>query len=429
MKNIQQTLLVIILVVIGSSCQDKIEETYLVNEPEYMSYNELRASFDVVEPQEILQPGKLYFKDDLIFVNEYQKGIHIVYNEDPANPVVIKFIEIPGNVDLAIKGRILYADSYVDLLAIDISNLDDIREVTRIENAFPYIIPEVTEGMIEEIDEQQGVITGWKRVEKTVEVKPGDYNYPEFRGWEMDFAVNSAAQVKGPNVSGEGIGVGGSMARFTLYDQYLYAVDISMLRLFNISAEASPVLEKEFSIGWNIETIFPYDEKLFIGSRTGMIIYGLEDPSNPEYISEFWHASSCDPVVVEGDYAYVTLRAGNLCGNNESQLDVIDISNISNPRLIKEYPMVEPYGLGIDNSVLFVCDGDAGLKIYNASDPMEISSNMLINYPDINAFDVIPLGDVLLLIGIDGLYQYDYADLENIYQLSHIPIYAKVSVE
>jgi hypothetical protein len=423
MKNIQQTLIVIALAVIAISCQDKIEETYLVNEPQYMSYEELRTSFDVIEPQEIKQPGKLYFKDDLIFVNEYQKGIHIVYNEDPSNPIVIKFIEIPGNVDLALKGQILYADSYVDLLAIDISNLDDIREVKRIEGAFPYIIPEVTEGMIDDIDEEEGVITGWNKVEKTVEVEPGNFNYPQFRNWEVDMMVSEVAMSGGPAVSGQGIGVGGSMARFTLFDQYLYAVDISNLRLFNVSSAESPVLEKEMNIGWNIETIFPCDDKLFIGGQTGMIIYSLEDPSDPEYIANFWHASSCDPVVVEGEYAYVTLRAGNLCGNNLSQLDVIDISDINNPLLVKVYPMEEPYGLGIDNSVLFICDGDAGLKIYNASDPDNITSHVLAEYPDINAFDVIPLGEVLLMIGIDGLYQYDYADLENIYQLSHIPIY------
>jgi hypothetical protein len=85
--------------------------------------------------------------------------------------------------------------------------------------------------------------------------------------------------------------------------------------------------------------------------------------------------------------------------------------------------MVEPFGLGIDDSVLFVCDGYAGLKIYNASDPMKISDNMIKSYPDINAFDVIPLGQYLVMIGVDGLYQYDYTDLDNINQLSHIPIY------
>jgi len=215
------------------------------------------------------------------------------------------------------------------------------------------------------------------------------------------------------------------MARFTLYDDYLYVVDNAALNLFDLSNTANPDFSKRVVISWNIETIFPYNQMLFIGSQTGMYVYSLQNPASPEYISEFRHASSCDPVVVEGNYAYVTLRGGNLCGAIESQLDVIDIEYIENPKLIKEYPMQEPYGLGIKNDVLFVCDGDAGLKVYNAEDKMKIDSNMVAHYSDINAFDVIPLQDVLIMIGADGLYQYDYSDLENITLLSHIPIYGK----
>jgi hypothetical protein len=196
-----------------------------------------------------------------------------------------------------------------------------------------------------------------------------------------------------------------------------------MLRLFNITDSADPKAEKEVYIGWNIETLFPYEQKLFLGSTTGMYIYSLADPSNPEYISTFWHASSCDPVVVEGNYAYVTLRAGNLCGDNESLLNIIDISDIQTPVLLKEYPMEEPYGLGIDDTLLFVCDGNAGLKIYNASDPLVIDQNKIAQYNDLNAWDVIPLGSVLIMIGTDGLYQYDYSDPENITELSVIPIH------
>jgi hypothetical protein len=73
----------------------QIKDTYFVNEPVYLSYEDLRTSFDVKSAQDIIQPGKLYFKDQLIFVNEYQKGIHVVNNADPANPQVIKFIELP----------------------------------------------------------------------------------------------------------------------------------------------------------------------------------------------------------------------------------------------------------------------------------------------------------------------------------------------
>jgi hypothetical protein len=153
-----------------------------------------------------------------------------------------------------------------------------------------------------------------------------------------------------------------------------------------------------------------------------MYIYSLEDPFNPLFISQFRHASSCDPVVVNGHYAYVTLRAGNLCGDIASQLDVIDIKDLQSPNLVQEYPMEEPYGLGIDDSLLFVCDGVAGLKIYSAADPLSIDQHMIVRYKDIQAFDVIPLGEVLVMIGTDGLYQYDYSDPMNIHQLSVIPI-------
>lgn len=424
-KNIKITS-ILLIAVLAMACQDKIKDTYLINEPIYLSYEDLRTSFNVKSAQEIIQPGKLYFKDNQIYVNEYQKGIHVVNNIDPSNPQVLKFIELPGCVDMSIKGNLLYADSYVDLVVIDISDLENIKEIARIENAFPYMLPEYAGGVVEQIDEQKGVVTGWRTIEKTVDAETNTYDYRYYRGWgeEMmfvDIAVNSSTTGEG---GGSESGVGGSMARFTIYNNYLYAVDNSSLRLFNIAVADTPVMESEEYIGWNIETIFPYNQKLFIGTQTGMLIYSLANPSNPEYISQFSHASSCDPVVVEGNYAYVTLRAGNLCGDSQSQLDVIDISDIQSPMLLAEYPMTEPYGLGIDDSVLFVCDGAAGLKIYNAADPLAIADNKLVEYPNIHTFDVIPLGDVLLMIASEGLYQYDYSDLENITQLSFIPIYS-----
>jgi hypothetical protein len=423
MKTYFRILVLVSLPAILLSCKDKIEETYKVNEPVYMTYDELRSSLKVAEGQDIIQPGKIYFKDNYIFVNEYQKGIHVIDNSNPALPEIKKFIEIPGNVDLAIKDNILYADSYVDLVAIDISNINDIKEVSRITNAFPYLILPCEDGVAENVDINMGVVVGWKSTERRVSVDKIDnryVEYPYYRGDMIFFAdYNAAASNSGKTNSG----TGGSMARFTIYDNYLYAVDNIMLRLFNINDSADPKAEKEVYIGWNIETLFPYEQKLFLGSTTGMYIYSLADPSNPEYISTFWHASSCDPVVVEGNYAYVTLRAGNLCGDNESLLNIIDISDIQTPVLLKEYPMEEPYGLGIDDTLLFVCDGNAGLKIYNASDPLVIDQNKIAQYNDLNAWDVIPLGSVLIMIGTDGLYQYDYSDPENITELSVIPIH------
>jgi hypothetical protein len=159
-----------------------------------------------------------------------------------------------------------------------------------------------------------------------------------------------------------------------------------------------------------------------VGTTTGMLIYDISDAALPTYISSYNHISSCDPVVVDGQYAYATLRTGTRCANGQNLLDVIDISSITSPYLVKSYPLFNPHGLGVDGNLLFICDGDAGLKIYNKSDPLAIITNQIAHYPDFNTFDVIPMNGILMLIGNEGLYQYDYSDPQNITQISYIPI-------
>ena len=113
-------------------------------------------------------------------------------------------------------------------------------------------------------------------------------------------------------------------------------------------------------------------------------------------------------MVVDGNYAYVTLKGGGFCGNTESGLYVIDISNLKNPELKVIYPMDGPNGLGIKGDTLFICDGEAGLKVYDKSDAPNIT---LINtFENIIAYDVIPLASSLLMIGDRFLYQYEYVD-------------------
>jgi len=102
-------------------------------------------------------------------------------------------------------------------------------------------------------------------------------------------------------------------------------------------------------------------------------------------------------------------------------LEVFDITNLKSPVLKKSYQMTGPQGLGKDDDVLFVCDGDAGLKVFDASQP-DIQLPQLATFNTINAYDVIPVNGNLFLIGKDGFYQYDYSDLNNIALLSKIEI-------
>jgi hypothetical protein len=81
--------------------------------------------------------------------------------------------------------------------------------------------------------------------------------------------------------------------------------------------------------------------------------------------------------------------------------------------------MQEPYGLGIDNNKLFVCD--KGLKVFDATIPKEVGAKLLFQTSDFHGFDLIPFDNLLLVIGNDGLYQYSYAN-NQIQRLSVIPV-------
>lgn len=414
----------LVLIMFFSSCQDKVYETFMANAPVYLTYEDLRQSIQKTEVRELVNPGKIYFKDNYIFINEQMEGVHIFDVSNPASPQNKGFIAIPGNVDIAIKGNMLFADSYVDMVVIDISDINSVSEASRMKDIFPYLVPEYdTEYPLAKVDEEKGVVTKWeiRKVKQEIEsrVYPIYYYNKGFEGGMVDFATSNS----GGSISGNTVGVGGSMARFGLYKDLLYIVDEGTLYKFNISNLSSPANIGTQSIGWNIETMFIYNDHMFFGTRNGMLVFSLEVANNPSYITQFNHITSCDPVVVQNDLAYVTLRGGTVCGSNTNRLDVLRLSaNYSKTELIASYPMAGPYGLGIDDEVLFICDGDAGLKVYNASDPYNIDKHKLAQFPGINTYDVIPLNNYLFMIGEDGFYLYDYGDLQNIHQIGTIPV-------
>jgi len=217
-----------------------------------------------------------------------------------------------------------------------------------------------------------------------------------------------------------GSGVNGSMSRFALYKDYLYTVINNYMSIIDLSGNKPEKAVENLFIGWNVETIFSYKDNMFMGTPTGMVIYSVANPLMPQYVSSVWHVFGCDPVVVENDIAYVTVHSENWCGRNTNELIIYDVSDVKDPQLIVSYAMTKPKGLGVDNGTLFVCDD--GLKIFNASDPQTLMANTLAHYKGMEGFDVIPFENVLMMIAEDGLYQYHYSDLNNIRQLSKLPI-------
>lgn len=204
---------------------------------------------------------------------------------------------------------------------------------------------------------------------------------------------------------------GGSRARMTLIGDYLYTISGSDVQLMDVSTPESPNFWNRTRLAWDIETLFPYGDYLLVGSETGVHIMDNSTVGSPQVLSKFIHARSCDPVVAANDIGYVTLNAEALCWSEtaSSQLDVLDLSDMSNPTLIKSYPMQEPTGLAVSGQWLFVCDGKAGLKVFDNIDPMNLSIQDKL--PEVNCFDLIAKDDTLYISTADKLLQYDYSSL------------------
>ncbi|MBI2966651.1 MAG: hypothetical protein HYY40_02410 [Bacteroidetes bacterium] len=410
--------------------------TYKANVPVYLAYDQVEKVYSS-SPAEINKAGKIYLSGNYLFVNDLEKGIHIIDNSNPSAPNTISFLNIPGNVDVAVKDNILYADNFTDLVAIDINNISSASVVKRIPDQFPYSIPEYDpQYPVVELDTSIGMVVSWEVKDVTRKCKSRN-NCPEYvntGGVEVNesYEVYSFGASTSSSSSGSGkstmqlkrnVGIGGSLGRFTVYNDYLYLGSKNILKVYDISSASNPVFITQVVVqtgGDGIESLFNYDDKLFIGSPVGVYIYNLSNPSSPSYISRFEHVRRCDPVVVSGNYAYSTMRGDAGCGGFVSELSVINISNISNPSLAESYDMDDPYGLGLDNNTLFVCDGKSGLKVYD----IQSTPNLTLknHYTNLIANDVIPWDNVLILIGTTGLYQYDYSDPQNLTLLSQIPI-------
>ena len=392
-------------------------QTWIQYNPVYLSDAQLHADISAEDAKDLRNPGKIYFYNNYILINEFREGIHIINNEDPSNPVNEKFISIPGNVDMAMRNGVLYANRYFDLLEISLNDINN-----------PVVLKEIQDITSPDYswEDQNGNKFAYYEVSNQVlEIdcsEVGDFDNVFFRNdvlftLESDFNGGPANTTQGSSSNG----IGGSMARFTLYDHYLYVIDDADMHVIDVEFAGNMVELNEINIGWNIETIFPFEDNLFIGSTSGMYIYSNEDPTNPTQLSVFEHANACDPVVVEGRTAYVTLRNGNTCQNFTNQLDVIDISDLKNPTLIKSYDMLHPHGLAVKNSKVFLCEGEHGLKVLNAENPKNVKELSFIK--GLQSYDVIALSeDHLLLIGADGFYQYDSSDPKDLEELSHIPV-------
>ena len=419
MKKFQTILkasLFLLLVVSFTGCvKDTCRHTYTYTwyQPVYKTTAEVRANIKSNPPKDVKEPGKLVILGNYIFLNEVDEGIHVIDNSNPSSPKNIAFIDIPGNVDIAIKGNSLYADLYTDLVTLDISNPLSVIRTKIIDGVFP---ERSYNGFAQDTDK---IICDWVKRDSVITEDCGPQNRIFVPGGVMlEYASSNAGK---SNSASAPIGITGSMSRFALVNNYLYALGNNGLNVFNITNSSQPVFSNNEQMSWNIETIFPFKNKLFIGAPNGMFIYDIDgSPVNPVKAGEFNHVRSCDPVIADDNFAYVTLHSGSTCQGYDNQLDVVKLNDLYNAELVKTYSLTSPHGLSKDGNLLFICDGTDGLKIYDASDVMNLK--LIKQVTGSETSDVIAINKIAIVVARDGLYQYDYSSVNNIHLLSKIDI-------
>jgi len=162
--KIKNTISYLLIVLLLQSCwptrgddDDLRRSSY---EPVTQSRQDFEKSISLMGERPIINSGKIYVKDDLIYLNELGEGFHIIDNSNPINPQPVAFLKVPLATDLAIRNNIFYVHHAVDLVAFTYSiNSNSLNIVHRERNVFPELrSPEGLEPSFYNVPENEIVI-------------------------------------------------------------------------------------------------------------------------------------------------------------------------------------------------------------------------------------------------------------------------------
>ena len=404
-----------------SSCNQDIVGDVTVTFQEgtalYADLDEIRSTRLLGEARPIDNPGKIFVSPDYLFIGEEGQGIHVVDNSNPEQPLNQAFINIPGNREYFFQNDMIYAESYYDVLKIDVSNPNQ-----------PLLVTRVLEGVADELVNGQGeALIGFNFEEVTRNLDKDDNIYDYiwdlgngsfvFRDFEENLIPPSVVPASFAGNSNNQIG---SVNRMVRHQEYVYLVGKTVLSVFDDRAQFQKVATT--SIGWEVQTVYPMDNWLFAGAMQDVSIVDISNPEIPVVVGAFQHGTSCDPVLpINRETAYVTLRTGDIsaCPGDVNALVVLDITNFSLITPVQEIEMQSPYGLTRIGNRLFVGEGENGLKIFDVTN----ERNLVLEEWDqsLAAYDVLshPVRpDILLTAGPNGLSQYQLDDAKVL--LSHL---------
>ena len=142
-----------------------------------------------------------------------------------------------------------------------------------------------------------------------------------------------------------------------------------------------------------------------------------------KHMGSYFHVNACDPVLpTSRGIAYLTLRTGVDCPGDVNLLSVVNIEDLKNITEVQSFPMLSPYGMSLIDDVLFVGEGENGMRLFDASQPASLSEIKRIT--TLTAYDMLlhpGNSNILLIASAEGLAQYEVNADWDIDRLSFIP--------
>lgn len=286
-------------------------------------------------PDALINPVSMTLAANRLFVSDGYTGLHVYDVTDYSAPNKVTRIVLDENRSSAVKGDIVYTNDAGQLKALRI-NTDGTYTVTA-----------------------------------TIGVKYKHYNDMGFEGGTSGYGCVCYSNSFDPASSPSPTGGGSSYATFALVGNELYRVNDAYLHVYDVTNDEKPKEVSKNHVGWDIETIFPTENYLFIGGMRGMYIFDRADAFHPRQLSQIEHARACDPVVVSGSNAFITLRASGGCGSAPDELLCVNIKDPAQPYVVGVKPMTTPYGLAVQDSRLYVSHGPNGYSLVDVSSPAE----------------------------------------------------------
>lgn len=394
---------------LAASCtktKGEITMTYHKASAVYADLDEIRQTPLVTSPKAINDPGKIFIGDKFILIGEKEEGIHVYDNTNPNSPVAASFIQLPMTREFYVDGDYIYAEGHYDFIKISMVDLYNPSLVSRVEYAF---------GEPHQNDQGEEIIGfNYETVTETFELgSPEAQSLEESTYLYYDYQDNLLPVSSVPSsFVGAGGTVKGTMNKITTMNSYAYVVGNAEVFVFLDNTNQMQMVNRISTQSSEIETIYPYNDYLYLGAQSSMELLNTDNPEHPCHVSTYWHQTACDPVLPSGNVAYLTLRSADNsgCSGDDNTLEIIDMTNETEPSQLNSITMASPYGMGIDGNYLWVGQGSNGLTLLNNTDPT--NPTVIKTFSNV-AYDVIPnpyQANAIYVTGDNGmeLYTVDY---------------------